>query len=330
MLPTRTVDSKSLFALGALVAIVGSSCPRVAHADPLPEEGTARTLFDEALADMKAGRWTAACPKLERGTLLDRGTGMRHNLALCYEHTGRPASAWSVFVEVATDAVAQGQTQRAQSAKAHAAALEAKLSYVIVVVPSESRFDGLEVRRDGRVLRSTEWGARVPVDPGTHVVEAFGPGRRPFRKEAPVVRDNETVTVSIPMLAAYGSSEAPQSPGRPTSGMTTSRKLAIVAGGIGVIGVAVGSFFGLRAISRNNESNRLGCIGNECTEAGAAARRSARSDGNLSTIGFAVGGAGLVGGLGLWLMGAPSESTRVSVLPGHGTALGGFTLQGAW
>ncbi|MBI5534678.1 MAG: hypothetical protein HY898_18275 [Deltaproteobacteria bacterium] len=300
-------------------------------ADPLPEQGAARALFDEALADMKAGRWTVACPKLERGTLLDRGTGMRHNLALCYEHTGRPASAWSLFVEVAKDAAAQGQPQREQVARAHAAALEPKLSYIVVVVPADSRIDGLEVRRDGQPLAATQWGAKTPVDPGTHAIEAFGPARRTWRKEVSVTQDGETIKVTIPSLVPGSSPGYDSDAGEPARpGLTTTRKVGLVVGGVGVVGIAVGSWLGLRAISRNNESNDLGCVGNECTEAGAAARRSARSDGNLSTIGFAVGAAGLVGGAALWIFGGPSGTSRASIHAGHGTALSGITLQGAW
>jgi hypothetical protein len=63
---------------------------------------------------------------------------------------------------------------------------------------------------------------------------------------------------------------------------------------VGGVGVAVGRIFGLRAISRSDDSDRLGCVGDLCpTQAGVDARGEAESAGNVSTVSLIGGLAGL-------------------------------------
>jgi hypothetical protein len=74
----------------------------------------------------------------------------------------------------------------------------------------------------------------------------------------------------------------------------THRKVAAAAGGIGVIGVGVGSVFSLRAISKSDESERLGCIGALCpTQRGVEARRQAEVSANVATAAMITGLVGL-------------------------------------
>jgi hypothetical protein len=301
-------------------------CGNARAQEPPADAAAARALFDEALGDMKAGRWEVACPKLERGMLLDHGTGLRHNLALCYEHTKRPASAWVLFNEVAADAKAQGQTQRAQVARTHAAALEPLLSFLVVSVPSSSLVPGLEVKRDGKLLDPPQWGRKVPVDPGTHVVDASATGRQSMRKEVGVDKEGTAFSVTVPLLPPVAQTPPAAPPQAPKSELTTARKLALVAAGVGVVGVGLGSFFGLRAISKNNQSNDQGCTGDVCTPDAAQTRRDARTNGDISTVGFVIGAAGLAGAVALWIYGKPAATPKTSLIPGPGTLL----LQGVF
>jgi len=72
-------------AAAALVAMGGDA--RAADAP------AAQALFDEAKRAMADGRWAEACPKLEESERLDPSIGTAFNLARCYEHVGRIASA---------------------------------------------------------------------------------------------------------------------------------------------------------------------------------------------------------------------------------------------
>jgi tetratricopeptide (TPR) repeat protein len=99
--------------------------------------------------------------------------------------------------------------------------------------------------------------------------------------------------------------------------------LAAAAG----VGLVLGTAFGLRARNLRNEA---GCDGNLCPDETAAARyRDARSAGTLATLGFAVGGAALVGSVLLLILSgkrraAAREASDVSIdatLGRHGGSL---------
>src|SRR5258708_17042544 len=97
----------------------------------------AQALFDEGRSLMKANKVQEACPKFEESQRLDSSIGTQLNLADCYERTGRTASAWTLYIEVASAARQAGQDERASHAAARAAALKDKLSRLRLVGPAE-------------------------------------------------------------------------------------------------------------------------------------------------------------------------------------------------
>ena len=173
-------------AAAVLCALAASLAPRASAAASSDEvdEAAARALFAEGRKLAAAGDYPTACPKFEESFRLDPGIGTGFNLADCWEHIGRTASAWGRFLGVAAAAKALGQGEREQVARERAAALEPGLSRLTVLVPSPDA--GLVVKRDAVPLGPASWGVAVPVDPGPHVVQATAPGRRPFSLEVTV------------------------------------------------------------------------------------------------------------------------------------------------
>src|SRR6476659_8776093 len=88
----------------AAVPLVLAGSVSVSHAEPNPER--ARTLFQQAKALRSAGRYDAACVKFEQSLALDVGIGTEFNLADCWEHVNRTASAYELFLKVAEHAAA--------------------------------------------------------------------------------------------------------------------------------------------------------------------------------------------------------------------------------
>src|SRR4029078_12277038 len=102
-----------------LATLIASSTP--ARADRATDAATAQSLYDEGRQLMEQGKHADACPKLEASQKLDPGPGTQFHLADCYEHIGRTASAWALFLEVAGAAKAHGKTEQEQIARDRAA-----------------------------------------------------------------------------------------------------------------------------------------------------------------------------------------------------------------
>jgi serine/threonine-protein kinase len=81
--------------------------------------------------------------------------------------------------------------------------------------------------------------------------------------------------------------------------------LGFVAGGLGLVSVGVGSYFGLKAFDRWDSRNRA-CEGG-CTAVAKTAGDEARSAATLSTVAFAAGAASLAVGVVLILTSSPQE-----------------------
>ncbi len=228
------------------------------------EEATARALFVEGRRLTAAGDYLAACPKFEDSYRLDPGIGTNFNLADCFEHIGRTASAWARFMDVAAATRAAGQTEREKVARARAQALEPRLARLTVVV---RRFvDGLVVTRDGTPLGAASWGVPVPVDPGRHVIEATAPGKQSWSSTAEVPDRAEAVSIEVPALA-----DAPMqllvAAARPSDHQIEPRRsramtgAALATAGVGLAGLVAGTVFALEFESTNRQAKGI-CVDN--------------------------------------------------------------------
>jgi len=293
----------------------------------------AQALFDQGKALMAAGKVADACPKFEESQRLDPGSGTLVNLALCYEKTGRSASAWTTYLDAAAAARAAGNPERERGARERAAALAPKVSKVTVDVPPEARVAGLAVTRNGVAVPPAEWGLPIPTDPGTYEIVAKAPGYESWSKQLSVSGEGAVTPVSVPALTRAVETPAPEpsappqpsaaalstppasAPEASSSAWGAQRVGAVAAAGVGVAGVVVGSVFGLQAISKKSEADKT-CNGGACTsDAGVTAGKDAHAAGNISTVAMIVGAVGLAGGAALWFTAPSSRSTEVGIGP---------------
>ena len=135
----------------------------------------AESLFDEGRKLLEAGKYGDACPKLEASNRLDPAVGTLLNLGDCNEKRGKLASAWSNYRQATSLALSRNDA-RAEFAKKRAAALDGKLSTLTIDVLAPEA--GLRVTRDGLDVGEGAWGTAIPIDAGTHVIEAKAPGKR--------------------------------------------------------------------------------------------------------------------------------------------------------
>ena len=92
--------------LVACCAVVSS------HAARAEDETPARALFKQGRALANEGKYAEACPKFEESLRLEVGVGTQFNLADCWEHVGKTASAQKLFLGAAASAKAAGQVER--------------------------------------------------------------------------------------------------------------------------------------------------------------------------------------------------------------------------
>lgn len=107
------------------------------------------------------------------------------------------------------------------------------------------------------------------------------------------------------------------------------RTLGFVLGGVGVVGVGVGSYFGVTAISKKNSGNAH-CTGKLCDSQGLSLESDAHTDGAVSTVAFAVGAVALAAGAYFVITAPASQSAQLQVGPvllAHG---GGAAAEVTW
>jgi tetratricopeptide (TPR) repeat protein len=131
---------------------------------------------------------------------------------------------------------------------------------------------------------------------------------------------------------------APARPSAPSPrGASWLPAAGAAAVGGGALGLGVGTFFGLKAVSKNRTAGES-CTGRDCTNPRALTLTAeARDDARVSTVGFVAGGALLVGGLALLLAprGASSPSAlapspRWLLAPALGPRGGGLVVALGW
>ena len=272
---------------------------RTAHA-----ADDAEALFTQGNALVTAGRYAEACPKLAESERLEPALGTRFNLANCYEHLGRTATAQALFLDVARAAHAAGKFERERLAKERAAALRPPTLRLDVRASAPS----LEIRLDDAVLTPATWSAERALDPGPHEVSATASGRSPWRWTG-ALREG-TTKVTVPELAPTAPAETPAAP--PRASGDSRRSLALAIGGIGMAGLAVGAIAGAIALSSRSRAEDVcpeATYHFRCpTEAGANDWSSAHTAGNIATVGFVVGGVSLAAAAVIWLT-APRKTT---------------------
>jgi hypothetical protein len=224
--------------------------------------------------------------------------------------------------------------------------VNAALPTVVFDVKDASGADvAVKVSMDGKPL-DTPQGAAVVANPGEHRFAFEVAGQPPLEKQL-ILREGEkdrreavvVGSATSPTATATGGGASPAG-GAPASldtatrasGWSTQKTLAVVAGGVGVAGIALGSVFGWMAHTSWEAAH------GECPSATSCAQHaqavsdhdSASSSATISTVAFVAAAAAVTGGAVLWLTAprvtARAESARVAKSPRLGVAPAGAGL----
>lgn len=315
---------------GALAAALLLTSFALASPAFATDPAAAQALFDQAERLMSQERWTEACAKLEESQRLDPAGGTLLHLATCRENEGRIATAWALYQDALTAARKDGRKDRAKVAQKRIDALAPRLPRLRVHVAFKNRrLEGFKVLRDDVIVGEAQWDETLPIDPGTHHLTSRAIGRKPWHARIDVPARAEEMIVEVPELEfeprpdiAHGSEEKPATvkrlEDRDRDRGNAQRTVGLVGTGLGVIGIGFGSVFGIMSIAKASEADDQ-CAPPDrklCTPAGKTAGDDAITRGNVSTIGFIVGGALVVGGITLYFT-APSSGPSIAVGPGR-------------
>ena len=174
------------------LAVISGSPRRAAAGD-----ATAEQLFREGRALMRAGQLADACERFASSQAREPSVGTLLNLGDCRQRMGQLATAWSTF-RAAQELAAERRDRRGPEAGRRAARLEARVSYLTVVLAAPP--PGLIVRRDGIVLDPARWNQAAPIDPGDYTLAAEAPGYRPWSSSVRLIA-GQRAEVTIELMA---------------------------------------------------------------------------------------------------------------------------------
>src|SRR5262249_23932404 len=152
-------------------------------------------------------------------------------------------------------------TKRAEYAQKQANALEPRLPKLAISAPANPPAGQL-IKRDDTNVDAGALGVALYVDPGTHKVIATAPGFEAYTATVTLVEGN-TETLAVPKLTAKPVAvvKQPKSPAPeviPSGPRDKTRTyIALGVGGAGVLALAPGIVFGLKARSLYNDAKKL-------------------------------------------------------------------------
>jgi hypothetical protein len=266
-------------------------------------EAQALALFKQAVVELKSGNFAAACPRFDAAMKLFPSPSTELNLARCFEHDGKVASAWAAYQRVL---VLNRDTKERQRYEAldkagndGAMALQGRLPRVRIAVPAAP--PGLKVTEDGQELPAASFGMPLPVDPGEHALVATAPGYGEWRSTVTAV-EGKTSEVSIALAA-----DAPSKREVPS--------WAWVVGGVGVVSLGFAAGFGVDGLSAAGSLKSLcqggvlaGCTVQSAAQQGQVEALNSRKDRDLGVF------------IGTGAVGAVAVTVAVATVLGGGKA----------
>ena len=208
--------------------------------------------------------------------------------------------------------------------------VEKAIPSVVLMAKSRAGADLVDVKvsMDGQLLVATLDGQAVAIDAGPHTFHFEEAGATSVDQRVVLNEGEQNHAIAVVLGPPGPSQEASQEPS-PSRRSAPWKTVGWVLGGAGVVGLGVGTAFGLVAIGDNNSAH---CNANKECQPGPLS--DARTAARISDVGLIAGGLLLAGGAALVLF-APGENAehpgvalRVSPLVGSGS--GGVSLGGSF
>ena len=329
--------------LGLFCTVAQLYAPSVRAEDAsAAETAAARSLAVDGLKLAQANNCAEAAPKLERAEKLYHSAMVASRLGECYVSLGRLVEGTEILRKVLREPQPAEVSPALSKALDRAQrTLEAATPRIAGLTIKVAAVQDVRVKLDGNLVPAALVDSEVPTDPGEHNIEVTAPGflrssarlsvsegekklvtltltRDPNAPAAPTAAvaapsgPVASTTASAPS-ASEPAQSAPVNP-RPAPVAAPNRAAAYVALGFGVAGAATGGVLGYLTLTKHQDLKGQ-CPGGVCPQSQQADLDSAKRLGNLSTIAFGVGGAGLVLGTVLFFTAGPGNVDHAGAAP---------------
>lgn len=293
----------------ALVLMAGSA---VAAPPSAAERETARRLMDTGRTETQGGNLMNALDAYKKAHEIMHVPTTGLALAKTHRDLGHLVEARDVAREVTRIPEDPSEPPVFKVAREEARQLDADLKARIPALIISAK-GASKVTLDGNEVPKTLLDSPSAINPGKHAVVAFGADGSEKKMDFEV-HEKETKTVEL----ATGDGRAYPLPGAHKAGTDgspgdarTPLATGLIYGGFGVgaVGIVVGAVTGILTLSKASDVKSQ-CSGSVCPPAVEDDLSSSKSTATISTIGFAVGGAGIAAGvIGLLL---PRSSATAS------------------
>ncbi len=305
----------------------------------------AEALYRQARDLMAEKRYAEACPKFAESQRLDPATGTLLNLAACHEAMGKLATAWIEYSEGLLSARRDQREDRVRYVEEQLKGIEPRLSMLTITVDPAADNPALEIRLNGALIGAAARGVPAPVDPGTHVLEASAPGKKPWRQEFTVGQEADRKTVTVPLLEdapvtaplhpeskAGSAQDAHSGPGADQPAPRPLTAPIFIAGGVTLALTSGAVVTGIAYMKRKKDFDQANKDDPNATEAHTKVLRDRAS--SMSTINAVLTGTAIAGAVvtGILFATRPEErppTARPIVAPWLGASSGGILFQGS-
>lgn len=279
------------------------------------------------------GNCRDALPHLARSVRLDPSERALLNLSDCEQQLGELVEAEGHAAQGRELARQKDEAELVTAADGQLVSIAKRLPRLTIRLASTAP-PHCAVASDGAVIEAASLGVEVGVDPGAHVLVVSAPGyaQRRFdvsieegaRKEVEVEPGAKLQSDASDVAASHPTTAAPAAPRAVHASTSPNRVLAWTVLAVGAAAVTVGVVTGLSAGSKHTT------LAGECDPQGGACPPGSQGDidsfhtlRTASTIAYAIGAAGLVGGAVLWLT-APSPRSDAAAHVWLGPAAAGI------
>lgn len=281
------------------------------HARAEDNRATARALGEAGLALYEQQKFAEALKRFEMAEALLHAPTLVLFMARCKRGLGELLASRELYERVIGDQLgknADATFVKAQNdAKSELEELDQTIPSMRIVV---SGVPEASVTVDGREVSDLDTPMRL--DPGTHEIVATAPGVQPVRKRVELAADGSVQDVTLTLQPKNGRDES--SPPAEEGSLVPAAVCFTIGGAALVVGIATG----IVAIQKFDELKER-CVDNRCAPEDEPLKEQVDMYGVISTVGVAVGAAGIVAGIVLAVVRPGGGSARAGLRIGPGS-----------